>query len=681
MKDTKTLAGWYGDNHYVGLHSDLHAHHMDENMGAGLDVDTLRELLEKSGCQWAQTDTKGHPGYTTFFSRVPGAIVCPGLKKDVPMTWREATRQLNMPLHYHYSGIWDCAAGEHHPDWCIVGPDGNPVPPPHAGLTRHGADAKTRELMCVRSPYLEELMLPQLYELIDRYDADGFWIDGDVWGIRHCYCPRCTAAFQAETGQNPPTDPQDPAWERWVRFTMDSLKAYVTRYCDAIHAKKPDARVCSNWLQTFGSPGKPDVPTDWISGDNVPPFSLDKGRCEARFISTRGKHWDVMIWAWYNSHGFLNPQSPSNYKPVEMIYQEAAIYQAFGGAVQLCISPLFQEPRSAQTIPWVYAMSGEINQTLLGRQQACQHTQTLKQVAVLHSEEHFYRTITSNSVITGETEGVEGAVYALLEGHYGVDILDEWALSECIHEFPMVVAPERHLMSDAMAALLKEYVQKGGSLLVSGAQSYDLFGADFLGAGKGESAYDRNYWLPIDGRTVPLYSGEYRLLTQGEGRWVGNLCETPLFEDHVLNHPAAVIHNVGKGKVAYIPFDIFKYFNKERYPKVRAFVNDVAGMLLPDPMVRVEGPVCVDTVLRQREGEYLLHFINRSSGIPQAPNNGVIDEIPPVGPLTIRLKAEAAPAAVTRLFEDGNVEWSYADGVCSIELDSVRVHEAVSVRR
>ena len=41
----------------------------------------------------------------------------------------------------------------------------------------------------------------------------------------------------------------------------------------------------------------------------------------------------------------------------------------------------------------------------------------------------------------------EGAVFSLLELHYRVDILDEWALLPQLAQFPVVVAPERNDMS------------------------------------------------------------------------------------------------------------------------------------------------------------------------------------------------------------------------------------------
>ena len=130
-----------------------------------------------------------------------------------------------------------------------------------------------------------------------------------------------------------PTETDDPDWPAWLNFTRESFEQYVTRYCDAVHAHEPGVLVCSNWLQTFRCPGEPKVPTDWISGDNSAVFGLDSSRSQARFISTRGKPWDLMIWAFYAS-GMRERTLPRTFKPVQMIQQEARLGAAARAVVE-----------------------------------------------------------------------------------------------------------------------------------------------------------------------------------------------------------------------------------------------------------------------------------------------------------------------------------------------------------
>jgi len=193
---------WHGKQYYFGFHSDLHVDPDDHEIGARCDEKDLVSLLRLVEADFAQTDCKGHPGYTSWFSRTPGASVAPGIIKEPLKEWRAATQKLGLPLHCHYSGIYDKAAGIKHPDWCIRDKSGNLVNSP-GWYGPEGAGDK----MCPRSPYVDELMIPQLIEVIDKFQVDGFWIDGDIWAMDMCYCDRCRQAFKEKTGiAEPPTD-------------------------------------------------------------------------------------------------------------------------------------------------------------------------------------------------------------------------------------------------------------------------------------------------------------------------------------------------------------------------------------------------------------------------------------------------------------------------------------------
>jgi hypothetical protein len=80
----QTIAGcpqgrWYGNNPCVGFHYDLHVVSGDTDIGARCDPKALVEMFKLAGCEYVQTDSKGHPGYTSWFSKTPDASVGPGV--------------------------------------------------------------------------------------------------------------------------------------------------------------------------------------------------------------------------------------------------------------------------------------------------------------------------------------------------------------------------------------------------------------------------------------------------------------------------------------------------------------------------------------------------------------------------------------------------------------------------
>lgn len=167
---------------FFGLHYDLHASAQDTELGKDVTPEMLRAAWEKIRPDWVQCDCKGHPGCTSWPTKV--GYASPGIVRDALCIHREVTRELGLPLVMHYSGLWDEAALQHHPDWARITADGTPE----------------RGRACPRSGYLTELLIPQMLEVIETYDVDGFWVDGDLWVARPCYCARCRSAFTAETG-------------------------------------------------------------------------------------------------------------------------------------------------------------------------------------------------------------------------------------------------------------------------------------------------------------------------------------------------------------------------------------------------------------------------------------------------------------------------------------------------
>jgi len=647
---------WHGKGRYFGLHYDLHASERDTELGLRATPDRLVPMLKLTGCQFVQTDCKGHPGYTSWFSKTPNASVSPGVKKDALKGWRAATRRLGLPLHCHYSGVWDAAAGAKHPDWCIVGRHGEAV-----GGGRWARNAEpTNERMCPRGPYLDELMIPQMMELIDDYGVDGFWVDGDIWAAEPCYCSRCRRAFQEATGiEEPPTETDNANWPAWLAFTRRSFEGYVTRYCDALHAHKPGVLVCSNWLQTLRDPGEPKVPTDWISGDNSAVFGLDSARLQARFLATRGKPWDLMIWAFYASGQMGAARVPSTFKPAQMIQQEAAVIQALGGAVQVYENP--GGLRDGQLVPWRMKRLRDVGRFVKARRALCQGSEGIPQAVVLHSEHHV-RSQAVKDLWEVDTGPVAGAVYSLLENHYGVDIMDEWALEPRLGDFPLVVAPEQDNMSDAMVDALKRYVRGGGRLLVSGAAAFERFGGRFLGVSSRKVEQDVIYHVPAADGSVPVFSEQWRLVKPTKAEGFGRLGTSPLLDKRLLSCPAATLNKVGRGTVAYVSFNVFRCFDRHRYPLVRAFVGQLTRALAGRQAIRVEAPTSVDVVLRRKGGKSIIHLINRASGIPNRPNDGTVDEIPPVGPVTVEMAVGGRPPKVGLAFEKGALQWKFAAG-------------------
>jgi hypothetical protein len=172
---------WH-DNAFFGIHYDLHANAKDTELGRELTPEHLRDRLMRTRPDWVQTDCKGHPGYTSWPTAV--GSTSPGVVKDSLRIYRDVTRVLGIKLGVHYSGVFDSRAIELHPEWAQVDAEGKRSP----------------NITCRLHGYDEQLMIPQMLEIIDKYDVDGFWVDGENWASLPCWCDLCKAEFTRRTG-------------------------------------------------------------------------------------------------------------------------------------------------------------------------------------------------------------------------------------------------------------------------------------------------------------------------------------------------------------------------------------------------------------------------------------------------------------------------------------------------
>jgi hypothetical protein len=670
---------WHGKKYYFGLHFDLHAKETDFELGTRCSPEELRPQLELMNPDWVQADAKGHTGHCSWFSETPGALVPPKMEMDQLRQWRETTKQMGKPLHCHYCATMDHGTAAKFPEWTVV-------PSPKSQKVEEGQNrsSNARAKICYRSPYLEQIMLPQLKELIDRYDVDGFWVDGEICFAETCYCERCLKAFKEETGiSEPPQDGGDPGWARWVDFHHRGFQEYVTKYCDAIHAHKPGVLVCSNWMQSLNDPGAPVVPIDWISGDGAARNGIDFTRCEARFMSTRGKPWDYMLWNWYGMGNMNNPATNFTTKPVQCLEQEGAVVLALGGNLQI-----YEQPhgiRTGQMVNWRMKRLGEVGKWVRKRQSICQGSTMFPQVAVLHSEHHVRKIWTDNNILWGcKTGPVRGAVLSLSECHYGVDIMDEWALAPVLEDFPVVVAPEQDEMSDAMISALMEYVSEGGKLLVSGAKALERFDNAFFGISDYKIEKEAKYYVSADDGNVPVFSRQWAVMELDSATPAGGvLCNHFPTDENLTDIPSVIVNMYGKGTVVYVPFGVFDYYHTLRYPLVRAFIGECAKLAAGKLAVRVTAPRCIEVFLRKQGDATVIHFVNRLNGLPDPQNHGMVDDIPAVGPVAVEVDLDKKAGHVEHVFEDSNFNCTYERTEIGVtlkaELARIHIHSAVVI--
>lgn len=639
---------------FFGIHYDLHAKAEDTELGAEVTAEHLRERWEAIRPDWIQCDCKGHPGYTSWPTQV--GSTSPGVVRDALRIHREVTAEMGIRLGMHYSGVIDNRALELHPEWGAVNAKGEASP----------------RSTCRISAYVDQLMIPQLLELIDNYDVDGFWVDGENWGSAPCWCAACKAEFTVRTGiAAAPTEPGQDHWEEWLAFQRQLFAEYVTKYAEAVHRRKPACLVCSNWMYTIRQPEPVAVPVDYLSGDYTPNWGAARAALEGRMLDCRGITWDLMVWGF--TRNYQIPTSPWAMKTAVHLKQEVAEVVALGGAVMVYTKP----HRSGWLTGWEHEIIAETAEFCRERKAACFRSASASEAAVLHLDSHYYSCNDPLFNYGAAVHPVEGALNILLETHRSTDLLTEEAALGRLSRYKLVVVPEQTRIRPALRQALLAYVKAGGELVMSGAH---LAGEvpELVGCQPGESA--QTVQLAVRGECAQL-AGNWNLPVPDKGTkvWAGD-CRNlePAHEDG--NRPVVTSRRLGKGRVVAIHGAFFHNYFAMHFPRIRACFEDLVTRLGIEWTVELAAPAWVEVVCRQQGDALMVNLINRGCGETLSPQRAIIEELPLVDSVTVAVRRECPPASVT-LEPDGTpLPWDYADGILGVTLPAVRIHDIVAIR-
>ena len=649
-----TIKNWHEDV-FFGLHYDLHASASDTELGKNLTEEHLRERLLRIKPDWIQCDCKGHRGYTSWPTEV--GSTSPGVVKDALRIHRTVTTELGIKLGMHYSGVIDERAIELHPNWSAISSENKPF---ENGTT------------CRLSPYVDELMIPQMLELVQKYDIDGFWVDGDNWGATPCWCLRCQEEFEKRSGipkQNIPRKAGDPHWFEWLAFHRDLFTEYVTKYANAVHALKPDCMVCSNWMYTIRQPDPITAPIDYLSGDYTPNWGASRAAIEARMLDSRGQTWDLMVWGFTRNYTF--PKFPWSMKNALHLSQEVSEVIALGGAVMIYSTP----QRSGLLCGWQHDIMAEVARFCRERKRFCFKSQSASETAVLHLASHYYKNNEPLFNYGNAIQPLEGAINILTETQRSVDILTEEKVGGNLGKYKLLVVPEQTNLSDNVKKSLKTFVEQGGFVLMSGAHLVEEV-SELVGCAPGKVLEGAQ--IPISGECA-VFAGDWQapLLSKAEALRFCCCDLEPLKIN--ANEPVVTFNRIGRGGVVAIHGSFFENYFVIHFPRIRRLFDEIVGALPIDWNVELSSSRRLEMICRKKEGNLLVNLINRGSGETLSPERTIIEELPPVTNVLLKIKCSSSPKSITLQPEGHCLNFIYIKGHAELRIPEVRIHDIVKI--
>ena len=293
-----------------------------QTYGSGATRKNVLPYLKQLHLGYVCIYAKGHSGYTTWPSSLGTKHAMLG--QDMPKFYRQICREAGTRLVLYYSGLLDGQAALRHPEWRMKRPDGS----------------DQRQLLhfpfvtcyanCPHSDYFDQWVTVQIRELIENYQPDGIWVDGD-WP-QPCHCHRCQTKFAEYCGgRNPYAELKHKLdfTAQYQKFWNQVTHRWRTRFAALVKSLKPDCLYSAGNV----SPRQEFLaPFDWRSGDFF--FA-------GLVLSPRYGEDDAVVWNFGRSVRCLclrheawsipGHSCASRSKTLDRMLQESATVAATGG--------------------------------------------------------------------------------------------------------------------------------------------------------------------------------------------------------------------------------------------------------------------------------------------------------------------------------------------------------------
>ena len=194
---------------------------------ADLRFNRLYVVVWNGGMAYYPSDLSEGRGYQDFSYRglqgqdVIGEVIAAGRQRGLTvLPWFE----------FGFMAPPDSELARRHRSWLTQKRDG--------GLTSISAAGEVVWLNPFR-PEVQQLITELVLEVVNRYGAEGIQFDDHMSLPREFgYDPFTVALYRKDTGREPPTNAEDPAWVKW---RADRLTAFMQRLSQAIRQARPGA--------------------------------------------------------------------------------------------------------------------------------------------------------------------------------------------------------------------------------------------------------------------------------------------------------------------------------------------------------------------------------------------------------------------------------------------------------
>jgi hypothetical protein len=611
-----------------------------------------------------------------------------------------------------------------HPDWFAVDDSGRP--------------RKAGELFvaCVNSPYYTEYLPEILREIGRKYRPEGF-ADNSWSGLGRqdiCFCENCRESFRKSTGKELPKKKawDDANYRQWIvwnyarRLELWDLNNQIARDTvgeDCLWIGMNSGSITGQ-AQSFRDYRGICARAELILLDHQargPNQSLSENADAGQLIHSLFG-WNKLVaesMAMYQTGG---PTFRKSSKPEP----EARLWMLEGIAGGL--QPWWHHVGAAQEDRRQFQIAESVYHWHETNQEFLVNREPVSTVGLVWSQRNtdFFGRDQPRELVELPWRGWAEALTRSRIPYLPIHIDD---LDEKTKNLAVLVLANIGALSDSQIASIKRFSEKGGAIIATGRTSlYDewgqprrdfgmagMLGCHYVGLGREGERPRENFgetvhtYLRIEpGAVMKNRSLVYQPVLEGFeqtdilpfGGWLGDVIasdktevpltfipafpvyppETAWMRESHTKIPGLILNATAEtGRTAFLVADIDRRFGTDSLPDHGRLLSNLARWAARDRFpFYVEGPGKLDCRLYRQENRLILHLINLTSA---GAGHGPVDELIPVGPITVRINlSEGLALRNVRLLVGGSVvRFSSEHGRVRFQLPSVLDHEVAVI--
>ena len=654
---------------------DFHNSEEIKNIAGDFSGEKFADTLENAHVNSINLFARCHHGMMYYQSEHFPERMHPHLKvANLLEEQTKCCRERGIKVNLYTSVRWDVYTVKHHREWICIDENGALSDYEHKAFFEAGFYKN----LCVNTGY-RDFLKEHLRELMEAIPADGIWFDASF--VVECCCETCMEKMRAAGLE--PRSKKDR--EEFAELTYQDFVRDMSGFIRELH---PNYDIFYN----KGHVGKPDRPVKdgytYVAMESLPggPWDYLDFPHSQRYI----RNWGLPTvgltgkfhTSWGDFHSFRDPVS-LEYECFRML--------ALGGGCNIGDQ---LEPSGILSKP-VYDLIGDIYRRVEEKEPWCVGALPVSEIAVLVPEEF-------TGAGAGNLPGAsQGACRLLQEGGYQFEFVDS---KMDFGKYRLLILPDLIPVDKKLKEKLDRFMDGGGKIFLShkaglikekeGIREFALsrWGISY----KGEAPYEPDFIVPKGEAGEGLPCVEHVMYVRGsevEATDRGKVCcmvKRPVFNrtyEHFSSHMHApssgeeVYPGIVEGENSfYFAHPIFTIYHLYRPGWCRKLFCNIMNMLLPNPIVKHNGPSSLEVELFEQKEEkrlilHLLHYI------PQHRSEYVdtVEEIIPLYHVEVWIKTEKKPEGAMFVPEGEPVDMRLEDGYVHIKVAKVEGHRMIAL--